>query len=187
MECDAIRNLLPATAGGELTENERIAVEAHLGLCAECRGEAAKYRDQGSMLSALRDGDAPVGTFDSMWRRVREEVVPRRSASRWDAWTRAAAVLVIGVGIGYVFSAATGNSPVPAAAGAVASGARGPLEGGPESAGVAQPAGGNSATSPGNMMLSPRARLKSGRTLKLDGNHYLPRVEALLDPNEVDF
>jgi anti-sigma factor RsiW len=186
MGCEEIRDMLAMFAAGEANDSERIAVESHLPMCAECRCEAEKYRDARASLGALRDGDAPSGTFERMWRGVRDAVLPPRvSRFSFDWVIRAAAVLVIGVAIGYVVSAQSARAATPAPASPVAVDAKPVSDPAPEApkSGITRPADGSGGlTFDGGA----RPRLKSPR-LKLDGNHYLPRVEAILPAEEVDW
>ncbi len=184
MGCDEIRDMMAMVAGGDAPENERIAVEAHVGMCAECRCEFEKYRESRAALAGLREGDAPAGTFERIWNRVRDEVLPRRRALSLDWAIRIAAVLVIGLAIGYalpvVSERSTPNAPVVDQPGE--------LKGGPTSGDPARPAGvGPSPGYEGSIMISPRPRLRAGKPLRLDGNYYLPHVEAILSSDEVDF
>jgi len=185
MGCEETRDMLAMFVSGEAHDSERIAVEAHLPMCAECRCEAEKYRDARAQLAGLRDGDAPSGTFERMWRGVRDAVLPPRAPRVSFDWIiRAAAVLVIGVAIGYVASAQPAREASPASAPPVAVDAKHASEPAPEAAksGLTQPADGGGLRFDGGA----RPRLKSPR-LKLDGNHYLPRVEAILPAEEVDW
>ena len=101
MNCDAVRDLIVSGAGGEATDHERIAIESHVAVCTECSRELAEVRGLLANLALLREGDAPAGTAERIWRGVRGAVPgPRRSV--FLAWTlRAAALLVLGVSVGY--------------------------------------------------------------------------------------
>ncbi|HEY3226154.1 MAG TPA: zf-HC2 domain-containing protein, partial [Planctomycetota bacterium] len=101
MGCEEIRDLIASGAGGEATDHERIAIESHVAVCAECARELAEVRNLMGHLALLREGDAPPGTPERIWQGIRA-AVPTRRRSRLLAWTlRAAALLVIGASVGY--------------------------------------------------------------------------------------
>lgn len=103
MSCDDVRDLLPLFAGDELPEAERLAVEAHVGVCGACARDLDQHREARFALASLRDaGPAPDGDR-AAWEGVRSALFPARSRRR-AAWIedalRIAAVAVIGVAIG---------------------------------------------------------------------------------------
>src|SRR5574341_1104159 len=103
MGCEDIRDLLALYAGGETHDNERVAVEAHVGLCAACARELDQYREMRTALASLCEGDAPSGTWKSMWQGVRDGLFPRRPSrglAVFDGVLRYAAVLMVGLAIG---------------------------------------------------------------------------------------
>jgi anti-sigma factor RsiW len=185
MNCEEIRDLLALHVGGEAHENERIALEAHLPSCAECRCALDEYRELRQAMADLKEGSAPRGAIESTWTRVQQEIAPAKKGGRVMAmeWLiRAAAVVVIGVAIGYS-SMQVAAQRTPAAAKSVAEtpsteyapGAR-PREAG----GGAGPWGGGAPP----MQINPNVRRN---TTKLQGNYYLPRVERILDGDECEF
>jgi len=101
MNCEAIRDLIAGGAGGEATDHERIAIESHVAVCVECARDLAEVRGLLGNLALLREGDAPAGIAERIWQGVHAAVpTPRRSTIL--AWTlRAAALLVLGVSVGY--------------------------------------------------------------------------------------
>lgn len=99
-DCETIRDFLPLYAGGELEENERVASEAHLSMCAGCARELDRYREDLSCLAALRDGEPPPGALKAIAAGVRAELFPRRAVALFDAVLRYAAVLGVGLSIG---------------------------------------------------------------------------------------
>ncbi len=180
MTCENLRDLLPLAAGGETTENERIAVEGHAAVCAACARELAEYRELRALVAGLRDGVEPPGTFQ----RIQEAVLPpvRRSRPAFLAWAgRAAAVLAIGLSIGYTVQSLSRRAPE-----------------------IARPADDADATyvppaTPAGAGAGPSMFMNGGPEVTIrfdnvpmkaaprDGTYYLPRVESLVNPDEVDF
>src|ERR1043165_3618981 len=94
MGCEEIRDLLALYAGGESYENERSAVESHVAVCAACARELDQYREARANLALLREGQAPAGTFKSLWNGVRADLFPPKVSPRlmwFDAALRYAA------------------------------------------------------------------------------------------------
>lgn len=104
MDCEGIRDLLPAHAAGELDSTERALAEAHLAACAACARELDRHREARAGLASLRvEPEAPPGTWKDLWSGVRDEMFPRppsRAILFMDSALRLAAVLLIGVGVG---------------------------------------------------------------------------------------
>jgi anti-sigma factor RsiW len=113
MNCDAVRDLIALGAGGEITDHERIAVEGHVAVCAECARDLADYRGLVGNLALLREGDAPVGTAERIWEGVRFAVPSRGPRALPLAWAaRAAAILVVGLSLGFTAMSVTrGQTP----------------------------------------------------------------------------
>lgn len=173
MTCERIRELLTLAAGGDVEENERIAVESHLSLCADCRRELEEYRGLRGLLSELREGVAPPGTFEKLWTGVRRETARRIAASAVREWLlRAAAVLVVGLAVGYVASAATGPGAPPNAEPAAAEFHDAGLGAPVREAGAAPPS-------------SPKLRFEIRP--RVGGGYYLPQVEAILETDATGF
>ena len=180
MGCEDVKDLLALYAGGDVSDNERIAVEAHLAGCPACARELAEHREVRGLLGGLREGDAPRGSIEAVWTRVAAEVLPARPPrAAWMAWTlRAAAALVIGVALGHTVSALVGGGRVAAPEQPVA----GYTQGVPALA-----AGSGSAAVP---QASPRGVFElrfSNRPVGTDSRHHLPRVERILPAGETDF
>ena len=103
MGCEEIRDLLALYAGGESYDNERVAVEAHVAVCAACARELDQYREARANLAMLREGQAPPGTFKNLWSGVRADLFPQKTTPRlawFDAALRYAAVGMVGIAIG---------------------------------------------------------------------------------------
>jgi anti-sigma factor RsiW len=172
MGCEEIRDLLALYAGGESFENDRVAVEAHVAVCAACARELDAYREARVNLARLREGAAPPGTFKSLWSGVRSDLFPRKAVDRssWlDASLRYAAVTMVGIAIGVLVHVAERREAAPAP-GSVA--ATVPING----FSPVQPA--THTPSQPRLFLRPQPRV-SAPQVELDGNYYLPRVESL--------
>ncbi len=79
MGCDEMKDLLALYAGSDVTDNERIAVEAHLGTCPECARELSEHREIRGLLAGMKEGEAPAGSIESIWPRVAAEIAPVRA------------------------------------------------------------------------------------------------------------
>jgi anti-sigma factor RsiW len=176
MGCEEIRDLLALYAGGESYDSERIAVEAHVAVCAACARELDQYREARASLAMLREGTAPSGTFKSIWNGVRVDLFPQKSANRlawFDAALRYAAVAMVGVAIGVTIHMTQRRTlpPAPVRTAAVA-----PVN----NVAPIQP-----ASSP-RFFINPRSRA-AAPAAESDGNFYLPRVESIPAGRERDF
>jgi anti-sigma factor RsiW len=171
--CAEIRELI--ALGAETADNERIAIESHVSVCAECARELAESRALIGNLALLREGEMPAGTPEKIWRRV-QSAVPGARRPAFLAWTvRAAAVLVIGLSVGYTAKSVAGRS-VAAGAGIEDSvhdeAPPTVIKYRPSSSAFGVP----SADPTGVPMIPQAATL-----------HYLPSVDAVLDSDEVRF
>src|SRR5207237_7691099 len=75
----------------------------HVAVCAACARELDQYREARANLALLREGNAPPGTFKSLWSGVRADLFPQKAAPRlawFDAALRYAAAGVVGIAIG---------------------------------------------------------------------------------------
>jgi anti-sigma factor RsiW len=112
MNCGDMRDLIPLHAGGELQENERVALEAHLPQCGDCAREASAYRESRALLSGLKEGDPPSGTYPKIWAEVRNAFFPARIHRM--SWALAhAALLLIGISLGFLFTMFDSKVPAP--------------------------------------------------------------------------
>ena len=172
MGCEEIRDLLALYAGGESYENERVAVEAHVAVCAACARELDHFREARANLALLREGTAPPGTYKTLWTGVRGDLFPRKTASRagWlDASLRYAAVTMVGIAIGVLIHVAERRETAPASS-TVAT--MTPVNG----VSPVQPA--NLTPSQPRLFLRTQPRIPAPR-VELDENYYLPRVESM--------
>jgi len=181
MGCEEVRDLVDIVAAGEAPDAQRLAVEEHCTRCASCAKELDLYREARAHLALLREGDAPPGTWKSLWADVRADLFPRkpsRSVARFDASLRYAAVVMVGVAIGVGTHVATRPAASgPAAAAPVADSGR-----------VSAPvhAVTTSEPAPFRIEVAPRSRFFAPR-VKPDGNAWLPRVEAIPVGGERDY
>jgi hypothetical protein len=110
--CIEIRELMALSS--DATPNERIAIEAHVPVCSECAVEHARLQAMLGNLALLREGTMPPGASERIWRGV-QSAVPGSRRPRILGWTaRAAAVLVIGLAVGYSASSVAGLKSAPA-------------------------------------------------------------------------
>ncbi|HEU4339247.1 MAG TPA: hypothetical protein VFS19_04195 [Planctomycetota bacterium] len=109
--CLEIRDLM--ALGADAEPNERIAIESHVSICAECARELGDTRSLLGNLALLREGDMPAGAAERIWRSLQSGIPtlkaseaspsgPGRRRPLFLAWsTRVAAMLVIGLSIGF--------------------------------------------------------------------------------------
>jgi len=109
MTCDETRELLSPYLDEALSPDERSLVDAHLGGCAECRGELEALRGTIGLLHRLEPVRAPVGFVDRVvaaarprpwYRRVADAVLLPLSVK---LPLEAAAVVVVGLLAVYLF------------------------------------------------------------------------------------
>jgi anti-sigma factor RsiW len=185
MGCDEIRDLLALMAGGEVYENERVAVEAHVALCAACARELDQYREMRASLSALKEGEAPASTWKSLWEGIRSGLFPSRPSRALvlaDQALRYAAVLLVGMAIGvalYFFQRTSEPGPLAAPSD--------PARVEPAVVSGGDPFGRPVLSAPAaGFPLAPAPRPQPPRA-RTDSNGYLPRVEAIPASLERDF
>src|SRR5688572_11573783 len=100
--CVEVRDLM--ALGADASSNERIAIESHVSVCSECARELAELSRLSGNLAILREGDMPAGAAERIWRGV-QSAVPQPKRSVFMTWSiRAAAVLLVGVSVGFTFS-----------------------------------------------------------------------------------
>jgi anti-sigma factor RsiW len=107
--CLEIRDLLDL--GVDLAPNERIAIESHVSICEDCARELEESRTLAGNLAILREGEMPAGAAERIWRGVQSAVPGNRRSAILQWSVRAAAILVIGLSIGYS-SRSVARSPV---------------------------------------------------------------------------
>lgn len=191
MGCGDIRDLLPLYAGGEVSEDDRRAVEEHVRLCGACARDLDQYREARAQLALLGEGDVPPGLWRSLWSGIRAELLGApASGAAGVSWVemglRCAAALFLGVAIGLGAHIVGGLEktassrdlalPVPPLSEPVNASARG--------AGPARVLSANP---------SPRLRVEPPRLgaflpeADLGQDAYLPKVESLLSGDGREF
>lgn len=182
MSCDEVRDLLPLYAGGEARENERVAAEAHLAVCAACARELDQYREMRAHLAGVREEEAPSGTWraiaEAVWARVFPQA-PSRGWRAFDTLLRYVAVLAFGLAVG-VLTVQVQRGPRSAGK---ASAPREVVDrpGLPVHTEAAPVTG-----SPGRPLPLELPRPLAPR-VTLEGSYYLPRVESIPPPGEREF
>ena len=83
MECEKVRESLSAYLDGELSEQEREAVSAHVERCPECARELTALRQVSALYRRLEDPEPPVDLEERVFAEV-----GRFRASRVPFWTR---------------------------------------------------------------------------------------------------
>lgn len=177
LSCEDVRELLPLYAGGEAAENERVAAEAHLALCAGCARELDHYREMRANLASVREEDPPSGTWKAITEGACARLFPRgarRAIALFDEALRFAAVLAVGLAVGVgAHVAARPDAPATAVVRTL-------------------PGGGATVTAAPvdhpsfHLNPEPPTRYYAPR-VNLDGSYYLPRVEAMPVTGERDF
>lgn len=180
MNCDDIRDLMPLFVGGEAEDNERIAVEAHVSVCSECAAELEEFRRARAALVDLRSEEPPLEVVEGVGRNLH----PRPLLGA-DWFVRAAAVLVVGIAIGFLGvtlvrkDADSGAGGVPAVR---------------RSAALVSPGPGSRSRFAGsgqewNDVFEEREtrRFPVPRADRPEGQHYLPRAETVTITGERDF
>ncbi len=100
--CARIKKLIPLCGAGELSAKERVMVEEHLNQCPACQKELDSYN---SLRDTLASAKAPEQT-PQFWREYEDEIITKIQRTRQLSFgmpllVRAAAVFVIGLGLGY--------------------------------------------------------------------------------------
>ncbi len=94
MSCDKFERLIALDAGGDLTPEEGVRVQAHLETCAPCRELARALSESQAALRSLAEDDLDDRALAAWGTRFRrpEPAAPRRW--RW-AWAAAAAMALL--------------------------------------------------------------------------------------------
>lgn len=100
MGCEDYLEWMSAALDGELTGEERRALDAHLAACPRC---AALFEELSAQSAALRslDCEAPAGLRERILAGLPGQEVPGRRAKlvRWRRWSSVAACLLLAVGV----------------------------------------------------------------------------------------
>lgn len=102
MNCNTVRGLLPLYVGEDLTEARQEEVRRHLEGCGACAEELDQFTRCRELLQELRDVELPRSESKKLWDSVRGRLLLRpRPGFRAVDLIRAAAVLVIGLSLGF--------------------------------------------------------------------------------------
>lgn len=176
--CLEIRDLM--ALGSDTSRNERMAIESHVSICAECARELAEARTLTENLALLREGAMPPGTVERIWRGV-ESAVPGRKRVAILAWSvRAAAILVIGLSVGFTAVSIGRANVAPAMTAAEEATDISPSTLIPH---PVEPAFGSRTAVPEGPSVLELFQLLPQHS----SSYYLPSVMEILEPDEVRF
>lgn len=119
MDCRKAEELLHLWIDGELDENERTELMAHLSGCGACARRLAEYRHLDALLNTVdANTQVPAGLHRRIMEAVnREPALARRGAYRWTRWAAsAAAVLLLCVAVGVLWRSGIWPGPMGKAA-----------------------------------------------------------------------
>jgi hypothetical protein len=111
MTCHEARELFSAQVDDALGADERRALDAHLATCAECVRELQRFRSTVALLRSVEPAQAPAGFVDRVLDAAQPAPWPRRLLRAlvlpWPLKlpVEAAAVVLVAVGVVYVFRA----------------------------------------------------------------------------------
>jgi hypothetical protein len=178
--CLEIQDLI--ALGSETQANERIAIESHVSICPDCERELAETHALLNNLALLRDGEMPAGASERIWAGVRS-VVPGRRRLAFMTWSsRAAAILVFGLTVGYTAKSIAGLKAGPAHRGISI---EEPIPDETRATLVPRHLFSRGATTdagPQDGKPVPQLQMPESWTL-----HYLPNVDEILEPGVVRF
>lgn len=105
MRCDHVIEQLSAYLDGELSAAESAELRAHLDGCAQCRADFESLRRTAEGVKALPRSAAPPDLRQKIMARLDEAPARERSHWRhWRTWWGAAAAIVIGVAIMWLYN-----------------------------------------------------------------------------------
>lgn len=87
-ECEEFAPLLSAFVDGELTEEERAEVLAHVSECEKCRSLLGELTALHAALGELEDEDVPAGFTEGVMAAVRAERRQKAANKKRSAWRR---------------------------------------------------------------------------------------------------
>ena len=95
--CDEYAPALSAFVDGELTEQEKNEVLAHVETCEGCRTCLAELMTMRLAFGGLEEYDAPAGFAESVMARLHEEAAPKKRTQRkkWMGLAACAAVVLM--------------------------------------------------------------------------------------------
>lgn len=163
MKCEDINKLLAAYIDGQVTDQERVQIQAHVDTCDRCKQDLAAFAEiQKKLVIVLTAKADRVEPSADSWNRLRQQIVPepRRSfleslgnllsKPAWRVATAAAVVFLIGIGVVLGTGILPGKSqPANFSAVTSTSGAQAPTEqGAPPSSESNQPSTRDSGQAP---------------------------------------
>ncbi len=107
--CDEYAPALSAFVDGELTEQEKNEVLAHVETCEGCRTYLAELMTMRAAFGGLEEYDAPAGFAESVMARLHEEAAPKKRTQR-KKWMGLAACAAVVLMAAVLFPHVTGSS-----------------------------------------------------------------------------
>ena len=107
--CDEYAPALSAFVDGELTEQEKNEVLAHVETCEGCRTCLAELMTMRLAFGGLEEYDAPAGFAESVMARLHEEAAPKKRTQR-KKWMGLAACAAVVLMAAVLFPHVTGSS-----------------------------------------------------------------------------
>lgn len=107
--CDEYAPALSAFVDGELTEQEKNEVLAHVETCEGCRTYLAELMTMRLAFGDLEEYDAPAGFAESVMARLHEEAAPKKRTQR-KKWMGLAACAAVVLMAAVLFPHVTGSS-----------------------------------------------------------------------------
>ncbi len=105
MTCNSARELLPLYVGADLTDERMAQVREHVAQCADCAREMERFENCRELVSELTAPKLSRAVVNDMWTAIRQEigVAPEPKVLRFSSglWLKMAAVMLIGVSVGY--------------------------------------------------------------------------------------
>ena len=107
--CDEYAPALSAFVDGELTEQEKNELLAHVEACEGCRTYLAELMTMRAAFGGLEEYDAPAGFAESVMARLHEEAAPKKRTQR-KKWMGLAACAAVVLMAAVLFPHVTGSS-----------------------------------------------------------------------------
>lgn len=107
--CDEYAPALSAFVDGELTEQEKNELLAHVETCEGCRNYLAELMTMRAAFGDLEEYDAPAGFAESVMARLHEEAAPKKRTQR-KKWMGLAACAAVVLMAAVLFPHVTGSS-----------------------------------------------------------------------------
>lgn len=116
MDCSQVRDLLPDYSVEMLADRQRLAIDQHLGGCAECRAELRALDAVGDLVAEFGVRTPPPGLFNAVRNQIESGVVQERPA--WWAFllsrpARAGAMGLAMASVALGLLMPVGQAPIP--------------------------------------------------------------------------